>query len=174
MASGRREALVLGAVGLAAGVAGALAGVLALQSRSGAAELLAAKFSDLEGRPHRLLDWQGGALLCNFWATWCAPCWEEIPLLVAAKQHTPASVVEIVGIGIDSADKIRQFAETYKINYPLLVGDATALNLLRGLGNRTGGLPYTVALDPHGAVAERHLGALKEAELRQILARLRG
>lgn len=174
MASGRREALVLGAVGLAAGVAGALAGVLALQSRSGAAELLAAKFTDLEGRPRRLLDWQGRALLCNFWATWCAPCREEIPLLVAARQQSLASGVEIVGIGIDSADKIRQFAEMYKINYPLLVADATALNLLRGLGNRTGGLPYTVALDRNGALAERHLGALKESELRQVLARLRG
>jgi thiol-disulfide isomerase/thioredoxin len=174
MASGRREALVLGAVGLAAGVVGALAGVLALQSRSGAAELLAAKFVDLEGRPHRLLDWRGRALLCNFWATWCAPCREEIPLLVAAKQQALASSVEFVGIAIDSADKIRQFAEMYKINYPLLVADATALNLLRGLGNRTGGLPYTVALDRNGALAERHLGALKEAELRQVLARLRG
>ena len=56
------------------------------------------------------------------------------------------SVVEIVGIGIDTADKIRQFAETYKINYPVLVAvTLQPLNLLRGLGNRTGGLPYTVA-----------------------------
>ena len=77
-----------------------------------------------------------------------------------------------MGIGIDSVDKIRQFAATYKINYPLLVADATAVNLLRALGNKSGGLPYTVALHGSGALAERHLGALKEADLRQVLARL--
>ncbi|HEV3007495.1 MAG TPA: TlpA disulfide reductase family protein [Burkholderiales bacterium] len=174
MASGRREALILGGVGVAAALGGALAGVLALQSRSGAAELLAARFTDLEGQPRRLLEWQGRALLCNFWATWCAPCREEVPLLVAAKQQwlTPRS--EIVGIGIDSVDKIRQFAATYKINYPLLVADATAVTLLRTLGNKAGVLPYTVGLDRNGAVAERRLGALKEPELRQVLARLGG
>lgn len=174
MASGRREALILGAAGAVAAAAGAFFGVLALQARSGAADLLAARFTDLEGRPRRLLEWQGRALLCNFWATWCAPCREEVPLLVAAKQKWLSPSSEIVGIGIDSAAKIRQFAATYKINYPLLVADATAVTLLRRLGNKTGGLPYTVALDRSGAVAERRLGALKEPELRQVLERLGG
>jgi thiol-disulfide isomerase/thioredoxin len=174
MTSGRREALILGAVGVAAAAAGALAGVFALQARSGAAELLAARFTDLDGRPRRLLEWQGRGLLCNFWATWCAPCLEEIPLLVAAKRQWLPSSAEIVGIGIDSVDKMQQFSATYKINYPVLVADATAVTLLRALGNRSGGLPYTVALDRHGVVVERRLGALKEPELRQVLARLVG
>lgn len=143
MASGRRDALILGAVGIG-------------------------------WRPRRLFEWQGRALLCNFWATWCAPCREEVPLLVAAKQKGVFGVVELVGIGIDSADKIRQFAEDYKINYPLLVADATAVTLLRGLGNKSGGLPFSVALDRTGAVVARHLGAVKEAELRQLLASLVG
>jgi peroxiredoxin len=93
---------------------------------------------------------------------------------VAAKQASSDSGSEIVGIGIDSADKIREFANIYKINYPLLVADVTAVELMRGLGNRAGALPYTVALGRSGAVVDRHLGALKEAELRQVLARLRG
>jgi peroxiredoxin len=174
MATGRREALILGGVGLAAGVAGGLAGVLALQSGSGAAELLAARFTDLEGKPRRLMDWQGRALLCNFWATWCAPCREEVPLLVAAKQNLSANGAEIVGIGIDSAANMREFAAKYKINYPLLVGDATALAVLRSLGNPGGGLPYTVALDRTGAIVRRHLGALSAPELGQVLASLAG
>lgn len=175
MASRRRDALILGTAGVAAAAAGALAGVFGLQARSGAAQLLGARFTDLDGRSRRLLDAaKGRALLCNFWATWCAPCREEIPLLVAAKQELPSTRVEIVGIGIDSVDKIRQFAATYKINYPLLVADATAVSLLHALGNKSGGLPYTVALDGNGALTERRLGALKEADLRQVLARLVG
>jgi thiol-disulfide isomerase/thioredoxin len=174
MASRRRDLLILGGIGTAAAVAGALSGVLALQSGSGAAELLAARLTDLEGRPRRLLEWQDTALLCNFWATWCAPCREEVPLLVAAKRKGLPASIEIVGIGIDSVSKIREFAITYEINYPLLVGDATTLAVIRALGNRSGGLPYTVALDRHGALAERKLGALKEPELRQVLASLVG
>lgn len=170
MANARRDALILGGVGVAAAAAGALVGVLALQARSGAADLLSAQFHGLDGRPRRLLDWQGQTLLCNFWATWCAPCREEIPLLVAAKQQLIGLSGEIVGIAIDSVDKIGQFVRTYKMNYPVLVADATAVGLLRGLGNRSGGLPYTVVLDRGGAIVHRHLGALTEANLRQVLA----
>lgn len=154
---------------MAAAAAGGVAGALLLQSRSGAAALLAANFVDLDGKPRRLREWQGTPLLCNFWATWCAPCREEVPLLVAAKQHLLSSSAEIVGIGIDSADKIRDFAKIYRINYPILVADARAIELVRGLGNRPGGLPYTVALDGKGALVWRHLGAVKEPELRKVL-----
>lgn len=174
MATARRDALILGAVALAAAGAGGLAGVFALQSGSGAAELLSARFTDLEGKPRRLLDWKGRALLCNFWATWCAPCREEVPLLIAAKQKLPDNGTEIVGIGIDSAPNMREFADKYKVNYPLLVGDATALAVLRTLGNAGGGLPYTVALDRTGAIVRRHVGALNAGELGQVLASLVG
>ena len=170
MPTGRRDALILGGAGLVAAAAGAVVGALALQSGSGAAELLGAEFHDLDGRPRRLLEWKGRVLLCNFWATWCEPCREEIPLLVAAKQKSPESGIEFVGIGIDSAAKIREFAKTYQMNYPTLVADAKAINLLRGLGNRAGALPYTLLLDASGAVTWRHLGPLTEASLRQVLA----
>jgi thiol-disulfide isomerase/thioredoxin len=174
MSPGRRELLILGGVAAAAAVAGGVVGALALQARTGAADLLSSQLPDLTGRMRRVAEWQGRALLCNFWATWCAPCREEVPLLVAAKEKLPPHGTEIVGIGIDSASNIREFATKYRINYPLLVGEATALTLLRNLGNRTGGLPYTVGLDRYGAIAERRLGALKETELRQVLASLDG
>lgn len=173
MAPGRRDALILAGVGTVAAVAGGLAGVLALPA-SGAAKLLAANFVDLDGKPRRLLDWRSRGLLCNFWATWCAPCREEVPLLVAAKQQLSPDGVEIVGIGVDSADKIRDFSRTYKINYPLLVADATALDLLAALGNGPRGLPFSVGLDRGGALVWRRLGAVNEAELRQVLDSLRG
>jgi thiol-disulfide isomerase/thioredoxin len=172
MLSARRNALLLLAAGIGAAAAGAVAGALALQSRSGAAQLLATRYPDLEGRVHRLLDWRGTVLLCNFWATWCAPCREEVPLLVAAKQQWAAQRFEVVGIGVDNADKIREFSATYKINYPVLVADATAIQMLRKLGNPGGGLPYTVVLDATGTIAYRHLGAFSGADLRRVLASL--
>ena len=174
MAPGRRDALILGATGLGALVAGSVVGALALQSGSGAADLLAASFVDLTGRPRVMREWQGRVLLCNFWATWCEPCREEIPLLIAAQQQYVAQGLTIVGIGIDSADKIRQFSAKYRISYPTLVGDADALGLLRRLGNRSGGLPYSVILDRNGALASRKLGAFSRAELRQVLAGMLG
>lgn len=169
MAPRRRDTLILGAIAAAAAVAGGLAGALALQARSGAADLLAASFPDLSGKPRRLLDWQGRILVCNFWATWCAPCREEVPMLAAARQQFASKGVEIIGIGIDSADKIREFSRTYGINYPILVADFAAIELMRKLGNRAGGLPYTVVLDRNGALAHRKLGALSRTELQQAL-----
>jgi peroxiredoxin len=174
MAISRRDALLLGTAGLAAAAAGAVAGALALQSRSGAADLLAARYPDLEGRVHRLLDWRGKVLLCNFWATWCAPCREEVPILVSAKAQWAAYGFEVVGIGIDSADKMREFSRTHKINYPVLIADASALELVRKLGNRAGGLPYTVVLDATGAVVRKHVGAFTEPHLRRVLESLFG
>ena len=174
MAIGRRDALLLAAAAIAAAGAGAVAGALALQSRSGAADLLAARYPDLDGRVRRLLDWQGRVVLCNFWATWCAPCREEVPLLVSAKQQWGLVGFEVVGIGIDSADKIREFSRNYQVNYPVLIGDGSVLELLRRLGNRGGGLPYSVVLDRTGGIAHRHLGAFTAAELRRAVESLFG
>jgi thiol-disulfide isomerase/thioredoxin len=174
MAIRRREALLLGAAGVAAAAAGALAGALALQSSSGAGDLLAARYPDLDGRVRPLLDWRGRVLLCNFWATWCAPCREEVPLLVSAKQKWGTLGFEVVGIGVDSADKIREFSTIYQINYPVLVADGSALELLRKLGNRGGGLPYSVILDRSGRLVQRHLGAVTAAELGRFLEPLFG
>jgi len=174
MAIGRRDALLLAAAGVAAAGAGAIAGALALQSRSGAADLLAARYPDLDGRVRRLLDWQGAVVLCNFWATWCAPCREEVPVLVAAKQQWGPLGFEVVGISIDSADKIREFSKNYQVNYPVLIGDGSALELLRRLGNRGGGLPYSVVLDRTGSILLRHLGAFTALDLRRTAESLFG
>jgi thiol-disulfide isomerase/thioredoxin len=172
MLPARRELLVLAGVGIAAAAAGALIGPLAVQSSSGAAELLGATFRDLNGRPRRLVDWRGQVLVCNFWATWCAPCLAEMPLLDGLRQKERLKGVEIVGIGIDHAAKIREFAAKLDISYPLLVADADTIELTRRLGNRAGGLPYTVVLDRRGSLAFQKVGPVVEGELEQVLAGL--
>src|SRR5205807_7103051 len=144
-------------------------GALALQAQSGAADLLATPFRDLSGARRTLWEWRGRVVLCNFWATWCAPCREEIPMLVAVRGVFAAKGAEIVGIGIDQASKIDEFAKAYGITYPVLIADARAMELMSRLGNGPGGLPYTVVLDRLGAVAHRRLGALTRAELEKVL-----
>lgn len=166
----RRRALAVGAVGLAAAAAGAVAGAFFWQQRSGAASLLSTVFPDLDGQARRLRDWRGKVVVVNFWATWCEPCREEIPVLIRVSQTYADKDVQLVGIAIDTVAKIREFAAKYSIPYVSLVGDARALDLLRGLGNTAGALPFSVVLDRSGAVASRKLGAYKEGELDTVLA----
>src|SRR5687767_12687503 len=179
MAPGRRELLILGAAGLAATGAGFLAGPLLLrlweaegggQSRA----LFAATLPDLSGQPRRMAEWQGRVVLINFWATWCAPCREEIPLLMAARQKYAPAGVEIVGIAVDNAVKVAEYVKSMSISYPVLVAEADGLDLMRQLGNSGGGLPYTVVADRQGALVHRKLGALKQGDLEGILGKLAG
>jgi thiol-disulfide isomerase/thioredoxin len=172
MPPARREALILAATGLAAAALGAFVGPLFVQSRSGAAELLSASFTDLSGRPRRPLEWSGRVLVCNFWATWCAPCREEVPILVAVRERHAARGVEVLGIALDSEAKVREFSAAYRVSYPVLLADAGAIELMRRLGNAAGALPYTVVLDRSGAIAHRKLGPLALAELEGVLAGL--
>jgi thiol-disulfide isomerase/thioredoxin len=167
MAPGRREALLLGLAGIAAAAGGFLVGPALLQPGRDREEefLRSASFPDLENRTRRLSEWRGKVLVCNFWATWCAPCREEIPMLVAAKRKYGPRGVEIVGIAIDNGAKVRQFSASFGISYPILLAEASGLELMRQLGNSGGGLPYTVIADREGALVHRKLGALKTAEL---------
>lgn len=172
MSPGRRETLILAGVAVGAAALGGIAGVMALQSRSGAAELLASSFPDRTGERHRLLEWQGRVLVCNFWATWCAPCREEMPLLDAFQAQHAKNGVQVVGIALDNAANVGQFLKSTPIRYPLLIADATGIDLMRRLGNSAGGLPFTVVLDRRGRLAERKLGPYSAADLQKAVAGL--
>ena len=172
MAPGRRDTLILIGAGLASAAAGFLAGPLLTPERGEGRALFSARLSDLSGNPRSVVEWQGRVLVCNFWATWCAPCREEIPLLVAARETYAAKGVEIVGIAIDSATKIVEYLRSVHISYPILLADATGMELMRALGNEAGGLPYTVFFDRDGRSAKRKLGALKAGEIDRILESL--
>ncbi|HEX6320453.1 MAG TPA: TlpA disulfide reductase family protein [Burkholderiales bacterium] len=172
MAPGRRDALILGAVALGAAAVGGVVGALALQARSGAADLLASRFPDLAGQSRQLLEWQGRSLVCNFWATWCAPCREEIPLLNAAQHKYVDKGIQVVGIAIDNAANVSEFGKSVKIAYPVLLAGSAAIELMRSLGNASGGLPFTVLLDRRGRLVGRKLGAFSAADLDAAVAGL--
>ena len=170
----RREFLALGAIGLAAAAIGAFVGPLVLQSGSGAGQLLAASFSDAAGRPRALKEWLGTPMVVNFWATWCVPCREEVPLLVEFHGKFRPKGAEVVGICADQVVKMLEFAKAFAIPYPLLVADAGVFDLLRRIGNNAAALPFTVVLDRAGAIVHRRLGALKSGELEAVIAPIVG
>ena len=172
MTPGRRDALVLTAAGLAAAAAGFLVGPAFLAREPAPEALLAARFPDLEGKPRQLSEWRGKVLVCNFWATWCAPCREEMPLLAAARARYAPNGVEFVGIAVDNEVKVGQFVRSLGITYPILLSEADGLEHMRRLGNSSGGLPFTVFLDRQGRVAERKLGVLKAGDLERIVDRM--
>lgn len=170
MSRSRRRLALFGAVGLAAAGAGLWLGL-----RAGAPSPLdGVRFPDLSGSMRDLAEWRGNVLVLNFWATWCAPCREEIPMLVQARESYAPQGVEIVGIAIDNAAKVREFAAAARITYPILLADGSGLDFMRALGNSAGGLPYTVFVDQAGRPARSKLGALTRAELDAILSQLLG
>jgi thiol-disulfide isomerase/thioredoxin len=126
----------------------------------------------LDGKTHRLKDWSGRPLVINFWATWCEPCRREIPLLKELRlEHAPKKL-EIVGIAIDQADVVRQYASAQGMNYPLLIGEREGLEAARAFGMETV-LPFSVFVDAAGRVVTLKVGELHHDEAELILDRIR-
>ena len=133
------------------------------------AQLWEMSFPDPAGKAQFLKQWRGKTLVLNFWATWCAPCREEIPDLMTIRSEYAAKSVEVVGIAIDNAQAVVPYSRQMNIAYPVLIGEGEALTVARALGNNSGALPYTVAIAPDGTVMMRHLGRLPKAKLQTIL-----
>jgi thiol-disulfide isomerase/thioredoxin len=165
----RREILLMVGVGAAAAVAGVVAGPWLSGAPLDTATLMSARLADLSGKVRSLTEWQGKVMVVNFWATWCPPCREEIPGLVRARDKLAPSGVEFIGIAIDQASKVNEFARNVHISYPLLTTDAAGFDLVRKLGNPSGGLPFTVILDRKGSLAHRNLGAVTQQRIEEQL-----
>jgi thiol-disulfide isomerase/thioredoxin len=136
------------------------------------ANLLSQSMSDASGKTESLAQWKNKVLIVNFWATWCAPCVEEMPELSALQTEVEPLKVQILGIGIDSASNITEFIAKYKISYPLYVAGVDGTEISRQLGNTAGGLPFTVLIGRDGQVKKTYLGRLKINELRKDLTAL--
>ncbi len=131
--------------------------------------VLSARVTDVKGGTQSLEQWRGQVLVVNFWATWCAPCREEIPGFVRLQERYGSQGLQFVGIAIDQPDKVAEFASEFRINYPLLLGGLETIELLRQAGNRAGVLPYTLVIDRKGNLVSREPGGLKEARLENLI-----
>jgi thiol-disulfide isomerase/thioredoxin len=125
---------------------------------------------DLSGKFTSVASWSGNSLVINFWATWCAPCLREIPLLKALAADWAGRDLTIVGIAVDHPDKVRQFAARFKIGYPVLIGEQDALDVAAKFGMDSPALPFTVFTDRRGEVVALFVGELHRPQADFILS----
>lgn len=135
-------------------------------------QLTALTLTDSKGKPQKLSQWQGKFLLVNFWATWCAPCVQEMPELSELQKDLSKSNVQLLGLGIDSPSNIVEFGQKYQISYPLFVAGMEGTELSRQLGNQAAGLPFTVLISPDGILLKSYLGRLNIEQLRSDIIKL--
>jgi len=128
------------------------------------AAVWAASFADTAGRSHSLGQFQGKVVVVNFWATWCAPCREEMPAFVRLQKRWGREV-QFVGLSNEEPIRVARFGKDLGINYPLWVGGDEVGELSKRLGNRLGVLPHTVVLDAQGRVLDSRVGPYTEAML---------
>jgi thiol-disulfide isomerase/thioredoxin len=126
--------------------------------------------NDLSGKPTSIAAWSGKSLVINFWATWCAPCRREIPLLKAVAADWAGRDLMVVGIAVDYADKVREFAGRFKIDYPVLIGEQDALEVAAKFGMDSPAFPFTVFTDRRGEVVALFVGELHRPQADFILS----
>jgi thiol-disulfide isomerase/thioredoxin len=141
-------------------------------SAAGADAILALSLPDLQNRVQALNQWRGQVLIVNFWATWCTPCREEIPIFVKLQQKYAGKGLQIVGISIDEVDKTREFSISFGINYPGLIGTFDAVEVSKRAGNDKRVLPFTVILGRDGQIARTESGGLTEQKLEGVIKSL--
>ena len=119
--------------------------------------------NDLAGTPTPLATWSDGPMLVNFWATWCAPCLREIPLLKAFQDEQES--IEVIGIAVDQLEPVVEFAEDMQFNYPVLIGRAEGFEAMVFFRNEAQVMPFTAFTAPGGAVLGVHYGELHAEHL---------
>ncbi|MBI3229133.1 MAG: TlpA family protein disulfide reductase [Burkholderiales bacterium] len=116
------------------------------QPSDAVAQLFAMSLPDSDSKVQALSQWRGKPIVLNFWASWCAPCVKEMPALSKLQTDFAPRGVQVLGVGIDSPEAIAKFKQEHQISYPLLVAGIDGSELSRQLGNKAGGLPFTVLI----------------------------
>jgi len=136
------------------------------------ARLPAFTLADLGGVPTPIAHWKGKSLVINFWATWCAPCRREIPMLGSLSAQWADRGIVVVGVAVDQSQAVASYAQELKIPYPLLVGEQDALDAALALGVASPVFPFTVFTDDAGEIVALYVGELHPAQADLILSRV--
>jgi thiol-disulfide isomerase/thioredoxin len=128
--------------------------------------------ADLGGVPTPIARWQGKSLLINFWATWCAPCRREIPMLESLAAQWADRGIVVVGVAVDHRQAVARYAEEMKIAYPVLIGEQDGLDAALALGVASPVFPFSVFTDDAGEIVALYVGELHTAEADLILSQV--
>lgn len=128
---------------------------------------------DLDGNPRSIRSWEGKSMIVNFWATWCAPCRREIPLLRKIQSEHGAEGFQVLGIAVDFRDDVLKYAKEIGIDYPLLIGEQDGLEAVGKFGRGSLGFPFTVFTDNQQRLVLFHLGELHPPQAELMLAAVR-
>jgi thiol-disulfide isomerase/thioredoxin len=167
-ASGDRRRLLYVGVGAAAALAGAGMALWKWSPARGPAdELWRMSFDTPTGSTLAFETLRGRPLWLNFWATWCAPCIDELPLLDAFFRQNSVNGWQVVGLAIDQPSAVRTFLQHTPVSFPVGLAGLGGSELSKTLGNLSGGLPFTVVLGASGEVLQRRIGRVTTGELAQ-------
>jgi thiol-disulfide isomerase/thioredoxin len=128
------------------------------------------QFEAPDGSKLAMQSLKGKPLLINFWATWCPPCVEELPLLERFYRENKAKSVQIIGLAADKPDAVRAFLQKLPLTFSIGITDLSGIALSKSWGNLAGGLPFSVMLTADGRVMQRKMGKLSEDDLKTWLA----
>ena len=169
--STKRRALMVGGVAAAAGAIGVGMGLL--RHRQGAGNALealdgnfwASRFDRPDGGQLDFATLRGKPLLVNFWATWCPPCIEELPMIDRFFIDQAANGWQVVGLAVDQLAAVQKFLARTPVTFPTGITGLAGTELMKQLGNTAGGLPFTLVVSTEGSVAARKMGKLEPADL---------
>jgi thiol-disulfide isomerase/thioredoxin len=126
--------------------------------------------TDLEGQPRSIRSWPGKSMIVNFWATWCAPCRREIPLLNELQKLHGDEGFQVVGVAVDVPEEVLQFAKDIGIEYPVIMGEQDGLEAAGKFGLVSIGFPFTVFTDSQHRIVLTHLGELHKPQADVIMS----
>jgi thiol-disulfide isomerase/thioredoxin len=121
--------------------------------------------TDIEGRTISSADLRGKVVLVNFWATWCPPCVEELPLLDYFFQENRDKNIQVVGLAVDQPSKVRDWLQATPLHFPVGMAGMGGTELSKSLGNLAGSLPFTAVFSATGELLHRKIGQVLPEEL---------
>ncbi len=166
--SGRRHWLLAG-VGMAAGLGGTLFAWQKFQPKGVMNEAVqnfwVQEFEKPEGGTLSLQSMRGKPLLVNFWATWCPPCIEELPLIDAFYVANQSKSLQVLGLAVDQPSMVRRYLGQKPLNFPIGLAGYSGTALGQSLGNQQNVLPYSLLFDANGMLLKQKAGKLEQSDL---------
>ena len=164
-----RRAWMVGGLGVAAGLAGALVAWQKFEPHAVMDEAVLnfwmQSFERPEGGTLLMQEFQGKPLLINFWATWCPPCIEELPLIDAFYNRNKSKSLQVIGVAVDQPSMVRRYLTQKPLSFPVGLAGFNGTELGRTLGNSQSVLPFSVIFDAKGRLLAQKAGKLDQADL---------